>query len=431
MASNTASALGMPNIIIDWVRHAESCTNLLDKKITDKYPDTPDTPDKAQYDQFITDILAEENHNFSTEPFNRYIENAKAQLTEIIETPEAGISDDQKNQMLASCIAERTEDECWQATVGTYKDSNKAKAIFTRDKMIKSSWLYHPTLSYIGMQQALGLGRNGFFKKEILANKNIFITSPSVRTIMTGLLSLINQEENINYEASSLIIVPFINEHENVASVANLDRANQGIPPEKIDSIITTMLTWLKANKIIRDGDKVITINTEFYKTACENYQTQNPLVSNIKHFKAHILNDLFKLPGLTEKNLNILAYSHGYVISALLKQNTTSYTSRIAPNVSVFRELLSTKNMENIFNGIQVRTKFNETGENLSTNLCNLNSLRGDINKILFDSASPAASADTSADTSASANTTGGSKPHKYKSRKYKSRKNKTNKKQ
>lgn len=367
--------------IIDWVRHAESCANLMDNKITDKYLNNTDI---TLYNDFIKQILTEEDNNYKKEPFKTDIVNANKKLNKIINENKEKISKSKIKAFQKLCSnVKTTQNDCWLATINTYPDSDIAKAIFSKT-MINPTWLYHPTLSYIGIQQALGLGKNHYFKKYIIANKNIFITSASVRTIMTALLSLINQ--NLDYKNVSLIIAPFINEHESPAQIIDSDRANHGISPDKIVSIVKTVLTWLKKTGIINTSDKIINIDTQFYIETCRTFRDYNPLVSNINNFTKYILPILEAKSSDKKQNANIIAYSHGYVITSLLKKYTTSYKQQYHPNVSIFRELLLTKKMENIFNGITIRTQFEDAGENKDTNLCNLSSLRGDINKMLID---------------------------------------------
>jgi hypothetical protein len=56
-------------IIIRWVRHAESCANLLDKKITDK----PKDEDKDKHNTFIDELVKDEEEIYKLEPFHTYI----------------------------------------------------------------------------------------------------------------------------------------------------------------------------------------------------------------------------------------------------------------------------------------------------------------------------------------------------------------------
>ena len=250
--------------------------------------------------------------------------------------------------------------------------------------MLKSSWLFTPTLSFIGIQQAIQLGDSKEFK-DIVKMKNVFITSATVRTIMTAFLSL-----KSNSSITSIIVVPFINEHENIAGDFDLDNANRSISPDIIDLVIKQIKMWLVENKVVnQDNDSNIPINTDFYKEMCVKYADSKPLGSNITLFKNNILQELYIKSELNNKPMNIIAYSHGYVISQLLKLKPTNYTGRFHPNVSIFRE--TSKDIQNIMNGVYIRSNgLEQTLENDRSdeqrNVCSLNSLRGNINKIIIE---------------------------------------------
>lgn len=347
---------------IHWVRHAESCANLLDKKITDKPIDI------SVYNQFADKLVNEDKQNYTKPPFDCYIEHANRELEKQI-----NLEDAIHNEMIIKC--QISEDECWKSTIGKYKAELSAEAIFTKERMIKSSWLFTPTLSYIGVQQAIHLGKNETFN-EIVNNTNIFITSATVRTIMTSLLSL-NSFLSLNSvldKKITIIVVPFINERENVAGHFNLDNANRGIPPDKMLDIINKIIEWFG---IV--GDR-ISIDIEFYTKMCKQYHDKKPLVFNVSHFQTYILPELKKLLDDNSKPMNILAYSHGYVITELSNEH-----SKFLPNISIYEQKNDT--IQSVMNGVNIRitdtTEIDRT--NKMQNICSLDSLRGEVNKILF----------------------------------------------
>ena len=91
----------MNNTIIDWVRHAESCSNLLEYDSTDEYRN------KQDFNQFIKRLNDDANEEMddTSLPFRNYIH-------------------DYANKKL---------------------NKNKSKrASFVRDFMLKSDWLFHP-----------------------------------------------------------------------------------------------------------------------------------------------------------------------------------------------------------------------------------------------------------------------------------------------
>lgn len=320
----------MNNTIIDWVRHAESCSNLLEHQSTDTYKNESD------FHRFIQDLNDEANDQMNDTylPFHNYIH-------------------DYANKKL---------------------NKNKSKrASFVRDVMPKSKWLLHPPLSYIGMMQAMKLGEDAQFIK-MVQRKNVCITSATARTIMTAFLSLMRFD-------TSIIVVPFINEQDNYAGEFELDHTDRGIPPDMIDEVVLKILMWCRKYKLIV---KEIPIDTEFYKKSCMKYEHLRPTVSNTEHFKNYILDDIRHYTHKTQ--LNILAYAHGYVITDLLKRKNPDFVPHLYPNVSIFRE--TNTSIRQITKGINVRAKtsIGITGENSpfndERNICSLNSLRGDINK-------------------------------------------------
>jgi hypothetical protein len=356
-------------IIIRWVRHAESCANLLDKKITDK----PKNEDKDKHNTFIDQFVKEDEANYKIEPFHRYILDANSKLTSVIAT---GVPE---NEAMVDTCRSVNENDCWKSTVAIHEHdefSKAAKSIYTREKMIKSSWLFTPTLSYIGTEQAIQLGREEKFKS-IVGETNIIITSATIRTIMTAMLSLNHSHFIDELKTITIIVVPFMNEHENVAGEFDLDNANRGIPPNKISAIVEYIKKWLGINKNIF-------IDVEFYRNMCKKYHRLNPCVSNIQHFRTYILPELNQRAGDISKHTKILAYSHGYVIRKLLINSTD-----IPPNVSIYEE--NNDVVKQIMEGVYIRRGFNdittETNDidtDKMKNICSLHSLRGDVNKLL-----------------------------------------------
>jgi hypothetical protein len=184
----------MNNTIIDWVRHAESCSNLLEHQSTDKYAN------EKGFHQFIQHLNddATEEMNDTNLPFRSYIH-------------------DYANKKL-------------NKKFNKINKNKSRRASFVRDFMPKSKWLLHPPLSYMGIMQSMKLGEDAQFKK-MVQKKNVFITSATARTIMTAFLSLMWFDKPI-------IIVPFINEQDNYAGEFDLDHTDRGIPPDIIDEIV-------------------------------------------------------------------------------------------------------------------------------------------------------------------------------------------------
>lgn len=355
----------MNTTIIDWVRHAESCSNLLNNQSTDKYAN------ESEFHQFIQHLNDEANKQMDDKqlPFHSYIHDyANKNLNKINQF--------NQNKLKQSSLFERNympKSKWLLHPPLSFAGMTQAMKLFVRDVMPKSKWLLHPPLSYIGMMQAMKLGEDAQFIK-MVQKKNVVITSATARTIMTAFLSLMNFN-------TTIIVVPFINERDNYAGGFDLDHTDRGIPPDIIDEIIIKIQTWCRIYLGITNE---ILIDTEFYKKSCIKYEHLRPTLSNTPHFKNYILDDIRDYTNKIQ--LNILAYSHGYVITDLLKRKNPGYVPHFYPNVSIFRE--TNTSMRQITTGVNIRAKtsIGITGENNiadeEKNVCSLKSLRGDINK-------------------------------------------------
>lgn len=357
----------MNTTIIDWVRHAESCSNLLDNQSTDTYA----KENESEFHQFIQHLNDEANKQMDDKklPFHSYIHDyANKKLNKVKQF--------NQNKLEQSSLFERdymSKSKWLLHPPLSFAGMTQAMKLFVRDVMPKSKWLLHPPLSYVGMMQAMKLGEDAQFIK-MVQKKNVVITSATARTIMTAFLSLMNFD-------TTIIVVPFINERDNYAGEFDLDHTDRGIPPDIIDEIVIKIQTWCRTYTRMM---KQIPIDTEFYKNSCIKYEHLRPTLSNTPHFKNYILDDIRDYTN--KKQLNILAYSHGYVITDLLKRKNPGFVPHFYPNVSIFRE--TNTSMRQITNGINVRAKtsIGITGENNiadeEKNVCSLKSLRGDINK-------------------------------------------------
>ena len=355
----------MNNTIIDWVRHAESCSNLLEYHSTDKYANEKD------FHKFIQHLNDDENEQMDDKqlPFRSYIHDyATKKLNKIKQFNQ------HKLEQLSLFERDYMSKSKWLLHPPlSFVGMTQAMKLFVRDVMPKSKWLFHPPLSFIGMMQAMKLGEDAQFIK-IVQKKNVVITSATARTIMTAFLSLMNFD-------TIIIVVPFINEHDNYAGEFDLDHADRGIPPDIIDEIVLKIQTWCRTYTLMT---KQIPIDTEFYKKSCVKYKHLRPTLSNTQHFKNYILDDIRDYTNKTQ--MNILAYTHGFVITDLLQRKNPGFVPYLYQNVSIFRE--TNTSMCQITKGVNIRAKtsIGITGENSpfndEKNICSLKSLRGDINK-------------------------------------------------
>jgi hypothetical protein len=358
---------------IYWIRHAESCANLLENKIVDTY-------DNLEFKTRHTDSFKE----YASKPSNYDLDIKKNILilkdTEDLKDP--GI----KYIIMKNLDLINNNIEC-------------DKKIFLSAP--ESKWLFHPCLSAIGILQAQKLHISNIYK-EIVDFCNVFITSATVRTIMTAIYSLLGYRKKI-----TLYIVPCINEKLNEASCLGLDYANIGIPKDKIDTIIEHIIQYVDASVISlfkKDHTFIIgniTIDTNFYinNDNHPNNTTLNAeelLKTNIYRFKNQIIQELSIETHIPIHEMSIMAYTHGYLISDLLQHYRSDYIIRnpYAPNVSMFREMDNNMNVvivddEAPNGGVFIRkySPYYLDNDMLDSSPCKLFGFRGDINKLLHSS--------------------------------------------
>lgn len=359
--------------VIYWIRHAESCANLLENKIVDTY-------ENAEFKTKHSDHFKQ----FASAPQN-FDADATTNFLRIKDTSD--LRDPQIRQIISKNI------ELINTNTACHKK------IFTSGP--ESRWLFHPTLSATGVLQAQKLHASAVFEG-VVEECNVFITSATVRTIMTAIYSLLKYSKPI-----TLYVVPCINEKLNEASCAGLDYVNTGIPVDKIDAIIEYIVQHIDASKAVaaqaphHHGIGNITIDANFYfnNEFHPNNTTVNPdqlLKTNIETFKSKIIQQLSVETSIPIAEMTILAYSHGYVINDLLKLYGSDYAARnpYAPNVSMFKE----KN--NRMDVVMVDDKAPNGGvfvrkhspsfldyDIIDSNPCELAGFRGNINKILHSS--------------------------------------------
>ena len=324
----------------------------------------------------------------------------------------------------------------------------------------ESRWLFHPPLSSVGIQQANKLSTRNEFKT-VVNECNVFITSATVRTIMTAIYSL-DCIKNV-----TLYVVPYINEKMNEASEFGLDFVNTGIPKDKIDEIIQCVIKYVtSADTVETVGEHqfkvgTITIDTGFYHKATlpvtKTRDQDGVLETNIGKFKTEIIRDLCKymndtpavpdmtvpdmtVPGMTVLDMTILAYSHGYVINKLLKDYKSDYSEKVkfAPNVSMFKEDYTKKTMEVVVvdqdnapnggvfvrkNAEKINTADDDYDKRNNVSPCSLHGLRGEVNEILMAGYIKQIKVLESMDLEAKISGYGGGSTRKYK--KYRTRRN------
>ena len=358
---------------IYWIRHAESCANLLENKIVDTYA----------------------NLEFKTRHTESFKENASK--------PSYYDIDIKKNLLIMKDTEDLKDPEIKYIVMKNVDIINKNmecdKKIFLSSP--ESRWLFHPSLSAIGILQAQKLHLSTIYK-EIVDFCNVFITSATVRTIMTAIYSLLGFTKKI-----TLYIVPCINEKLNEASCLGLDYVNIGIPKDKIDIIIEHIIQYVDASVInLFKKEHMfiignITIDTNFYINNKNHpinttLNAEELLKTNIHKFKNQIIQELSIETQIPIDEMSIIAYSHGYLISDLLQHYRSDYSTRNphAPNVSIFREMED--NMDVVIvddeapNGgvfIRKNSPYYLDNDMLDSSPCKLYGFRGNINKLLHSS--------------------------------------------
>lgn len=213
---------------------------------------------------------------------------------------------------------------------------NKEREQFTKEQKVNktenpqkmfSTWMFMPTLSFVGVKQCEFVGKN-YLKNKFASNSyDLILTSATVRTIMTALISVYNalKDSGLPESPKEIIISPFINEEYNGASIINGDFSNIAIPSGIIDVIIAKIMGWIiqyDGNKY-SDIDNYVKINSDIYKkyTSKLNYTSNS---NNLDKF----LNDFIpKKLNTAKNNLSILAYTHGNFINARREENAEKYT--------------------------------------------------------------------------------------------------------
>jgi len=107
---------------------------------------------------------------------------------------------------------------------------------------LKSAFMYHPNLSFIGAQHAILLGTD-YLKSRRLDQRSydIIFCSPSLRTIMTALFALRGTKTKI-------VVCPYILEHLNLAGSA--DKVNPPVKSDVLIQYVEIAKTWIEHNWI-------------------------------------------------------------------------------------------------------------------------------------------------------------------------------------
>lgn len=293
-----------------------------------------------------------------------------------------------------------------------YTETKKiTTSVLVKHQLIKSNWLFHPTITNVGIIQAEDLGKN--FLTQRIDKINLVLSSVTVRTIMTAIFSLLQcDKENKKH---IIVLCPFINEETNDANHSGLDFTNKSLPKEIIDEIVKIILDFVGSyNEKYSNVNNRIDIDTNFYK----NYNCNEDITrANPNKFFSETLGKLKHEYNLND-NPEILIFSHGHIIKNIgtlsglqmkIRDKATDFFSVFSQNTSVIKHMYNgekhiiidpekdTENNYFVDNEINIkkspilyspnannRGNLGNTGiiENEDNNICSLTNLRGKVNE-------------------------------------------------
>ena len=264
----------MKNLKIHLVRHAESCSNVLTNEMVDRYNDAIDI---KRFKSLVSQYMKKEITEYNNKCIKANINDIEKKLYHIIFS-ELNIVNKTKEEI--EKIIKTINEKCktkkdWLEFIKNDRMYSKKvkKTIYILKRMNKATYLFEANLSYVGMNQAINLGRNFINKNDM--NYDIIITSAKVRTIMTALLSL--RSYNM-IKPVKIIVVPYMNEISSEAKIVNNDKMNTGVTSKVLKKQIDIIKQWLKNNWIeYYDDIEVIDDMVEL------NENTMNPYFEEIK----------------------------------------------------------------------------------------------------------------------------------------------------
>jgi len=275
-----------------WVRHGESSSNLHENAIEDRYPLKEEEED---FQTMRKNIKVIEDKNYK-EPFlNQNIEKGIEILKEKQNTFDNEKSKEYKDlgKMISVWDHKIKNNDSWSTEI------EKRGAMNYKPP---TSWLFTPILSYAGILHSIEAGKNLYDKitsaeywknnfeggsQFYIPNNDhektlIFITSASVRTIMTAIYTLLSYNEKVENKGKGkkiekIYVMPYINEQTNGAGCCeepNLDRANTGIPSHLLQKVIKLIAEFVASPNIegvvLTSKNVIGMIDTGYYMTKAD-----------------------------------------------------------------------------------------------------------------------------------------------------------------
>jgi len=389
------------NITISWVRHAESISNVLegnypdkksklfDEKVFNKYIDTlkdnemedyreylPKIQDELikyketstrwlLYDQNKLDVEKDEGNNKIKMAPNNDFNKLKEDIVKLRVDDWISAADNEKKQTSTEVGGGREEGEGGEVvSLDSLKrdwKNNIQKNLYNKMKP-PGTWYFTPTLTYIGILQAIELG-DKYFSDQIKDSSiayDYILCSPTVRTIMTAIYSLLKHKDKLKDDNKRIIIVPYINEIYNGAGY--FDYANMAIPYYMIDEIIQLIIVFVNSpdsfkiksmeyKKEFYDSNTLTKeiFDTEFYKN--KQLTDKKDLEGDYEEFMKSTLVEMLEYKNYNRDNSNngkkegyvdILAFTHGKIIDAdihkKVKKPDNEYKFDFPTNCSVWK---------------------------------------------------------------------------------------------
>lgn len=144
----------------------------------------------------------------------------------------------------------RHAESCSNYDQNDYLDRTDIRKIPSLDMTkLKAASVYHPNLSFIGLQQAIMLGTTSQIKN---TKYDAIFVSPTMRTIMTALMAF----RGTTY---TICVIPYITEHINLAG--KYDFQNTPVDTIRLKRMVSYVKDWMEENWI-KYFDDVLTIKT-------------------------------------------------------------------------------------------------------------------------------------------------------------------------
>lgn len=131
---------------------------------------------------------------------------------------------------------------------------------------LKSTFLYHPNLSFIGMQHGINLGLDFVNNRDI----DVICSSPSLRTITTALLAYRHRKDVTIY------VIPYITELLNITGTGYIDHQNQPVESKVLKRMVGFIKDWISEKWYIYYDDIEIIRRINYilsFKNSNENFQ--------------------------------------------------------------------------------------------------------------------------------------------------------------